>query len=65
MFAVAIDCTWWVVPSISIGVFWLSENTGGHLVFPGRRLLLVCTQCDVGGATRRAQNPREKEMVNI
>lgn len=58
------DCTWWVVPSISIGVLRLCKNTGGHLVFPDGSFLLICTEWNVGGATRRAQNPEKREMVN-
>lgn len=57
MFGDEVDYTWWIVPSIGIGVLWLSENTGGHLVFPDGRLLLICTKRDVGATTRRAQNP--------
>lgn len=33
--------SWWVVPSIGLTVLWLSQNTGSHLVFLGRKLLLL------------------------
>lgn len=38
------NCTWRVVSTIGIGVLWLSKDTGGHLVFPNRRLLLISTK---------------------
>lgn len=57
------DFTWWVVPSISIWVLWLSKNIGGHLVFPDRWLLLICTKWNVGAATGRAQNPGKREIL--
>lgn len=49
--------TRWIVPSMSVGVLWLSENTGGHLVFSDRWFLLICAKRNVGATTWRAQNP--------
>lgn len=48
------DCTWWVVPAVSIGVLWLCKNTRGHLVSPDRRLLLFSSKWNIGAAARRA-----------
>lgn len=58
------NCTWRVVSTIGIGVLWLGKDTGGHLVFPDRRLLLIGTQGDIGAAARRAQNPGMKETFS-
>ncbi|TNN48503.1 hypothetical protein EYF80_041291 [Liparis tanakae] len=45
----------------TVPVLRLSEDTGGHLVFPDRRLVFVCTKREVGGAARRAQDPEKIE----
>lgn len=57
--------TWWVVPPVSVWVFWLSENTRGHLVFSHWRLLLICTKSNVGAATRRTQDPGTALSVGL
>lgn len=56
-------CTWRVVPPVGVRVIRFSKDTGGHLVF-ARRLLLVCAEGNIGGSSRRTQHPARQPSTN-